>query len=558
MITLRQDKGSELTFEEVDNNFKSFYYSSSVEGTDLVLYRTGSEEHHRIDLTEVPGLGGVGIYKDDTFISLAKRIKFKGPSVVITNPVPNEVQIQVVGSGDGTGLVHSVNNKIGDVILNTDDISDLNRVNRYVTQNEKSKLGLLQVTSSVNVDQIKNLAYSSIQEGSNISQLINDKGYLNKIFDSYPDIDSLVNNQNEQEPESVIYVENSEGDPSISFSSGEVKKHAWYKFKGTVNGDLDDYILISAPYSTGDGFEDAPQDGKVYGRKDGMWNVVQSQTFDSDITVTLPEGTSFGPYKNGDIIESTGKTPLEVILMATTTTLNPTFVNPSVSLNSNIHNNGTYEVGETLNIILTSNFNRGRINGNNVNGTWNPSAKQEDRSGPVISYEIQGEDNGTSNQKTINHTVMTGVNTFLTKVFYDEGPQPLNSVGNPYGSPLPPGSVNASRTLRGSYKRFFGSSSNGNITSSSQIRGLSGEMFDNGSLTFNFNSNLDRHFYIALPITRNLTKVIDQNTNADITNQFNGTSVQVNDAGGVPRDYTLYKMSVAEPFTNHTFIVTLS
>lgn len=41
-ITLRLDKGTELTWQELDDNFKSVFYSSSLNGDILYLYATGS------------------------------------------------------------------------------------------------------------------------------------------------------------------------------------------------------------------------------------------------------------------------------------------------------------------------------------------------------------------------------------------------------------------------------------------------------------------------------------------------------------------------------------
>lgn len=47
-------------------------------------------------------------------------------------------------------------------------------------------------------------------------------------------------------------------------------------------------------------------------------------TFPSDLTVSLPNGKTFGRYENGDIIPSTGKTTSEVIQMALIEPLEPT------------------------------------------------------------------------------------------------------------------------------------------------------------------------------------------------------------------------------------------
>ena len=53
-IILRTVKGSELTFAEVDGNFQSLFYSSSLDGTNLILYTTGSTSQS-VDLSSISG-----------------------------------------------------------------------------------------------------------------------------------------------------------------------------------------------------------------------------------------------------------------------------------------------------------------------------------------------------------------------------------------------------------------------------------------------------------------------------------------------------------------------
>jgi len=43
-LTFRDIKGEPLTHEEVDANFRSFYYSSSLNNNILVLYKANGEE----------------------------------------------------------------------------------------------------------------------------------------------------------------------------------------------------------------------------------------------------------------------------------------------------------------------------------------------------------------------------------------------------------------------------------------------------------------------------------------------------------------------------------
>jgi hypothetical protein len=47
-VTLRNVKGTELTFNEVDGNFQSLYYSSSLNGNNLIFYFTASTISHSI------------------------------------------------------------------------------------------------------------------------------------------------------------------------------------------------------------------------------------------------------------------------------------------------------------------------------------------------------------------------------------------------------------------------------------------------------------------------------------------------------------------------------
>jgi hypothetical protein len=52
-------KGAELTYLEMDTNLESFYYSSSIDGTDLSFFTTGST-NHVLDLSGIASAGGPG------------------------------------------------------------------------------------------------------------------------------------------------------------------------------------------------------------------------------------------------------------------------------------------------------------------------------------------------------------------------------------------------------------------------------------------------------------------------------------------------------------------
>jgi len=104
-IILRQNKGSELTFAEVDGNFQSLYYSSSLSGTDLQFFFASSSVTHSIDLTNVPGFTGVTVESGSTVISNGvQTLNFLGSGVAsITDAGNNQVDINLSGGGGSGG-----------------------------------------------------------------------------------------------------------------------------------------------------------------------------------------------------------------------------------------------------------------------------------------------------------------------------------------------------------------------------------------------------------------------------------------------------------------------
>ena len=105
-IILRQNKGSELTFAEVDGNFQSLYYSSSLSGTDLQFFFASSSVTHSIDLTNVPGFTGVTVESGSTVIDNGvQTLNFLGSGIAsITSPSANQVDINIEGGSGGSGI----------------------------------------------------------------------------------------------------------------------------------------------------------------------------------------------------------------------------------------------------------------------------------------------------------------------------------------------------------------------------------------------------------------------------------------------------------------------
>lgn len=112
-ITFRANKGEALSYGEMDTNFGSFFYSSSIEnnGAELVLHYTSSlnvpvnQPEHRINL--IKGVSGgtnrrVAYYKGTAALSSSQGFIVDGTKVGInvdeTNDIPLTYQLEVSGS----------------------------------------------------------------------------------------------------------------------------------------------------------------------------------------------------------------------------------------------------------------------------------------------------------------------------------------------------------------------------------------------------------------------------------------------------------------------------
>ena len=102
-IVLRQIKGSELTFAEVDGNFSSLFYSASLQGTFLNFYTWEDRLSQSFDLSVIPGFGGVTVQDNGvTVVPVATGLNFIGSGVTVTQVGNNQANIEFTGGGGDT------------------------------------------------------------------------------------------------------------------------------------------------------------------------------------------------------------------------------------------------------------------------------------------------------------------------------------------------------------------------------------------------------------------------------------------------------------------------
>lgn len=180
----------------------------------------------------------------------------------------------------------------------------------------------------------------------------------------------------------------------------------------------------------------------------------------------------------------------------------PTYTNPTFSLSDNQAN--WQEIGTQVNLVLTYNFNRWSINGLLVWGVWQPGTFQDYRAWEANNYTIEGNDLGLVNQLTIPNYTLLATQTFDGQVSHDQGPQPLDSAGNPYQTPYPADTEIRQTTITALYPWFYGKVSGGPRPTRDQAlinSGTKSVQGSSGTITANFNSSPSDWIWFAIPQT---------------------------------------------------------
>lgn len=220
-----------------------------------------------------------------------------------------------------------------------------------------------------------------------------------------------------------------------------------------------------------------------------------SVKYDSQLDESITTVSALGGIAAGTSVKSLkSKTLSQVFDDLLFPTVNPTLTNPSASLAlkgySNIQLVGSPAPVADTNFTKT--FNRGSIKiGNN---------EQNKRAGEQTSEVIYYNTEAT----TYPNTIVEGTMNFYYRVNYAEGPQPKNSKGENYSTPLAAGSVtSAACPVYGVYRYYAGI---GNLTK--EIPLTNNKTFD---VTLGAENGTNKHQF-AIPAKYTLTKVEVLNT----------------------------------------------
>jgi len=234
-------------------------------------------------------------------------------------------------------------------------------------------------------------------------------------------------------------------------------------------------------------------------------------------------------------------------------TFNPTFTAPTLSLSTGLASQ--YEIGHQVTVSLNANFNRGSINGDLVSSIWNPSVSQGFRAGPANEFTINSVSTGLVNTLSILNYTIVASNSWSASVDHDAGPQPLDSKGNPYLTPLAAGTLTAtSPTTFGRRRYFWGTETNTIIpTTSAEIRNLSQSALNasNGtSFTINIPIGAEMVLFAYPDILQEVSNVNHvESGNFNVKGTFEKILINVEGANGhAPILYKVYYFIPVEPF----------
>lgn len=290
---------------------------------------------------------------------------------------------------------------------------------------------------------------------------------------------------------------------------------------------------------------------------DGLDEIIeQNLYYQSDLDDDLTTLEDHGGLKTGaTVAELKKKTLSQLFDEILFPTIYPTYQAPSASLRlTNTSTTPTIqEVGTvgssvpTINSFTTS-YNPGAINILNK--------KQANRGGALIPNNSFIYINGSSTNTTFPTVIPDGSITYRYRAAYEQGPQPKDSKGNDYGTPLAAGTVNSNTvTVTGVYPYYTNKTNNSTFT----------------KLGLTTSSTLSAQAFVAegpnkhafkLPAKYTLTKVEMLNTlsgkyeNFGVT-RWNVTTETINVQGN-PVEYKVYTRNDSGFNGECTFNITFS
>lgn len=256
-----------------------------------------------------------------------------------------------------------------------------------------------------------------------------------------------------------------------------------------------------------------------------------SSSYESSLDSTVATVEKLGGIDAGTTVaQLTGKSYDEIFDTLIFPTVNPTFTAPSASISLKSYQN-IQEIGANAPTAANFNvsFNAGEIL--LAGKKQNNRAGAQDMEASKILYS-------SSKVESLPEKVVAGAMDYYYRAAYAEGPQPKDSKGNNYQTPLAAGSVDSGKTTVTGYRAAYSGLVSTNAITEDVIKGMTKTV--SAKKTIKVSSPIsEQYICFAAPAGWAVSNIKDSNS-FDVTSSYATSTVSVTGLDGQAVNYTVY------------------
>lgn len=256
-----------------------------------------------------------------------------------------------------------------------------------------------------------------------------------------------------------------------------------------------------------------------------------SSSYESSLDPTVATVEKLGGIDAGTTVaQLTGKSYDEIFDTLIFPTVNPTFTAPSASISLKNYQN-IQEIG--ANAPTTANFNVSF----NAGAITLAGVKQNNRAG-AQDVEASKILYSSSKVEDLPEKVTSGAMDYYYRAAYAEGPQPKDSKGNNYSTPLAAGTVDSSKVTVTGYRAAYSGLVSTDAITEAVIKGMTKTI--SAKKTIKVSGPIsEQYICFAAPAGWAVSNIKDSN-NFDVTSSYTTSTVSVTGLDGQAVDYTVY------------------
>lgn len=320
---------------------------------------------------------------------------------------------------------------------------------------------------------------------------------------------------------------------NIAYGGDSDKKVSDVQLNSTANGIIITYtddttatLDFGKASSTIDGLMSKEDKAKL----DSL-DPTASGSYESSLDPTVATVEKLGGIDAGTTVaQLTGKSYDEIFDALIFPTVNPTFTAPTASISLKSYQN-IQEIG--ANAPTEANFNVGFNAGaiTLAGKKQNNRAGEQDMEASKILY-------GSSKVESLPEKVVAGAMDYYYRAAYAEGPQPKDSKGNNYQTPLTAGSVDSGKVTVTGYRPAYSGLVSTNVITEGVIKGLTKTV--SAKKTIKVAGPIsEQYICFAAPAGWSVSNIKDSN-NFDVTSSYTTSTVSVTGLDGQAVNYTVY------------------